>query len=106
MGSGTPLRELLFVDDLVNAIKLIIEKNCEYQIVNIGSSTEISIKDLAEKIANLIGFQGKIVFDSSKPDGVRRKTLDSSRIHSFDWRPATNLDIGLKTTYEWYVENK
>jgi len=105
-GSGTPLRELLFVDDLVNAIELIIEKNCEYQIVNIGSSTEISIKDLAEKIANLIGFQGKIIFDSSKPDGVRRKTLDSSRIHSFDWRPATNLDVGLKTTYEWYVENK
>ena len=104
-GSGTPLREFLFVDDLVDAIKLLIERDCEYQILNIGSSLEISIKDLSRKIADLIGFNGKIIFDSTKPDGVERKTLDSSRILSYDWKPATNLDTGLKTTYEWYKAN-
>ncbi len=104
-GSGTPLREFLFVDDLVDAIKLLIEKDCEYQILNIGSGFEISIENLAKKIADLIGFKGKILFDSTKPDGIKRKTLDSSQILSFDWKPETNLDTGLKNTYEWYKAN-
>jgi len=105
-GSGNPLRELLYVDDLVDAIEVVLKNPKDFDIINVGSNIEISIRDLAIKIKKLVGFEGEIVFDKTKPDGVERKTLDSSKIHSLDWRPVTNLDIGLKTTYEWYIENK
>lgn len=103
-GSGKPSRELLFVDDLVSALEVIIESNPKEEIINVGSGSEISIKDLANKISLIAGYKGKVVFDKSKPDGVLKKTLDSSLISSLNWSPKVGLDDGLKRTYEWYRE--
>ena len=103
-GSGKPTRELLFVDDLVSALEVIIDSNPKEEIINVGSGSEISIKDLANKISFIAGYKGKVVFDKSKPDGVLKKTLDSSLISSLNWSPKVNLDDGLKRTYEWYRE--
>ena len=103
-GSGKPSRELLFVDDLVSALEVIIESNPKEEIINVGSGSEISIKDLANKISLIAGYKGKVVFDKSKPDGVLKKTLDSSLISSLNWSPKVDLDDGLKRTYEWYRE--
>lgn len=103
-GSGKPSRELLFVDDLVSALEIIIESNPKEEIINVGSGSEISIKDLANKISLIAGYKGKVVFDTSKPDGVLKKTLDSSLISSLNWSPKVALDDGLKRTYEWYRE--
>ena len=103
-GSGKPSRELLFVDDLVSALEIIIESNPKEEIINVGSGSEISIKDLANKISLIAGYKGKVVFDTSKPDGVLKKTLDSSLISSLNWSPKVGLDDGLKRTYEWYRE--
>ena len=101
-GSGKPTRELLFVDDLVSALEVIIESSPKEEIINVGSGNEISIKDLANKISLISGYKGKVIFDTSKPDGVLRKTLDSSLISSLNWSPKVDLDDGLKRTYEWY----
>jgi|TARA_A200000113_G_scaffold2674_1_gene2866 GDP-L-fucose synthase len=104
-GTGSPLREFLFVDDLSNAIEFLIDKNIDNDILNVGSSEEVSIKDLAEKIKSIIGFNGKLAFDSSKPDGNPRKLLDSSIINSLGWKSSINLTDGLKKTYLWYTKN-
>ena len=103
-GSGKPTRELLFVDDLVSALEVIIESNPKEEIINVGSGSEISIKDLANKISFIAGYKGKVVFDTNKPDGVLKKTLDSSIISSLNWSPKVELDDGLQRTYEWYRE--
>jgi len=104
-GTGSPLREFLFVDDLSNAIEFLIDKNIDNDILNVGSSEEVSIKNLAEKIKSIIGFNGELAFDSSKPDGNPRKLLDSSIINSLGWKSSTNLSDGLQKTYLWYTNN-
>ena len=105
-GSGTPLREFLHVDDLAKAVLVCLEKYDDPQQINIGSGDEISIKDLGQKIANLTGFTGKVVWDSNRPDGTPRKVLDSTKIHRLGWKAAITLDEGITTTVEWYQENK
>ena len=105
-GSGTPLREFLHVDDLAKAILVCLEKYDDSQQINIGSGDEISIKDLAVKIANLTGFTGKIVWDANRPDGTPRKVLDSMKINKLGWKPSITLDQGIAATVEWYQENK
>ena len=105
-GSGTPLREFLHVDDLAKAILVCLEKYDDSQQINIGSGDEISIKDLGQKIANLTGFTGKVVWDSNRPDGTLRKVLDSTKISKLGWKPAITLDQGITATVEWYQENK
>jgi len=104
-GSGTPLREFLHVDDLAKAVLLCLEKYDDSQQINIGSGEEISIKDLGQKIANLIGFTGKIVWDSNRPDGTPRKVLDSTKINKLGWKATITLDQGIAATVEWYQEN-
>ncbi len=104
-GSGKPLREFLYVDDLAKAIEFIIENDIDENLINIGSGEEISILDLAKKIRTVVNFPGELIFDSSKPDGNPRKLLDSSLIDSFGWKPTVNLDDGLKISYEWFVKN-
>ena len=84
-GSGEPFRELLYIDDLINAVTEIIQNNLKSSIINIGSGEEIRIKDLVFKICEIIGYDGNIVFDKSKPDGIYRKTLDSSIINNLGW---------------------
>ena len=105
-GSGTPLREFLHVDDLAKAILVCLEKYDDSQQINIGSGDEISIKDLALKIANLTGFTGKVVWDANRPDGTPRKVLDSTKINNLGWKPSITLDQGIASTVEWYQENK
>ena len=104
-GTGTPLREFLFVDDLALAIEFLINKKVEKTIINVGSNEEISIKDLALLIKELINFEGELVFDNSKPDGNPRKLLDSSYLNSLGWETKTNLREGLKISYDWFLKN-
>jgi len=105
-GSGTPLREFLHVDDLAKAVLVCLEKYDDSQQINIGSGDEISIKDLGQKIANLTGFTGKVVWDSNRPDGTPRKVLDSTKISKLGWKTTITLDQGIAATVEWYQENK
>ena len=105
-GSGSPMREFLHVDDLAKAVLVCLEKYDDSQQINIGSGDEISIKDLGQKIANLTGFTGKVVWDSNRPDGTPRKVLDSTKINKLGWKPAITLDQGIAATVEWYQENK
>jgi len=104
-GSGTPLREFLHVDDLAKAILVCLEKYDDSQQINIGSGDEISIRDLAVKIANTIGFTGGIVWDANRPDGTPRKVLDSTKINNLGWKPIITLDGGIKSTVDWYSKN-
>ena len=104
-GSGTPLREFLFVDDLSKSINFIIENDINDYLINIGSGEEISILDLAQKIKKIMKYEGEIIFDDSKPDGNPRKLLDSSLINSYGWQNNVGLDEGLKITYDWFLKN-
>ena len=104
-GSGKPLREFLYVDDLSMSILHIIENQIEDDLINIGSGEEISIYDLSLKIKNILDFQGEIVFDTSMPDGNPRKLIDSTKINSYGWKHQISLDEGLKKTYDWFLEN-
>jgi len=105
-GSGTPFRDFLHVDDLAKAILVCLEKYNDPQQINIGSGSEISIKDLALKIANLTGFTGNIVWDANRHDGTPRKVLDSTKINKLGWKPSITLDQGIASTVKWYQENK
>ncbi len=105
-GTGKPLREFLYVDDLALSIKFIIENEIVESLINIGSGEEISILSLAEKIQNIIGYKGKLIFDSSKPDGNPRKLLDSSLINNYGWKSSTTLDTGLRIAYDWFISNE
>ena len=105
-GSGKPLREFLFVDDLAEAINFLLDLEIDYDILNVGSGKEISIYDLAVKIKQVIGYDGQLVFDSSMPDGNPRKLIDSSKMNELGWEAKTDLDEGLKITYDWFLDNK
>ena len=104
-GRWSPLREFLYVDDLASAIKFVIENDISHDLINVGFGEEISIKDLAYKIKNVVGFKGNIDFDTTKPNGNPRKLLDTSIIKSYGWKPKFNLDEGLKVSYKWYKNN-
>ena len=104
-GTGKPLREFLYVDDLANAVEFILNKNIQDDLINIGSGEEISILKLAELIKDVIGYEGSLVFDTSMPDGNPRKLLDCSLINSYGWNHNTNLATGLEKTFDWYKNN-
>jgi GDP-L-fucose synthase len=104
-GTGNPLREFLHSDDLANAIKFILENNITDPLINIGSGDEISIKELAFIIKDVVGFQGELVFDSSKPDGNPRKLLNSNLISSYGWSPKIEIKHGIVNTFEWFINN-
>ena len=101
-GSGTPLREFLHTDDLANACTYLLENYDDDAPINVGWGRDISIADLAVLIAQIIGFEGQIQWDSSKPDGTPRKLLDTTKINSLGWVPAISLQDGIESTYEWY----
>ena len=104
-GSGNPLREFLFVDDLVEGLIFLAENYNDIQPINIGSGLELSIKELAQKIKIITGFKGKIKFDKSFPDGVMRKILDIKKIKKLGWEPKFNIDESLKITFDWFIKN-
>jgi GDP-L-fucose synthase len=104
-GTGAPKREFLHVDDLGSAAVFLMEKYDEPDIINVGTGEDVSIKELAELIRMTVGYEGDIVWDSSKPDGTPRKLLDVSKLHSLGWQHAIALPDGLKNTYEWYKAN-
>ena len=104
-GTGTPKREFLFVDDLSNAIKFLIENGIDEGIYNIGSGSEISIGDLVIVLAEIINYDGKIEFDKKYPDGNPRKAIDSSKINNLGWKPDIDIKNGLNMTYDWYINN-
>ena len=102
-GSGKPLREFLYVLDLAECIKYIIESKLDEDLINVGSGEEISIKDLAMLISEILNYKGDLVFNTEMPDGNPRKLLDSSLLKSYGWFPSTNLEKGLKETIKWYL---
>ena len=104
-GTGEPLREFLYAEDLAEAIDFVIQNDINEKLLNVGSGKEITIKNLSNLIKEIVGFEGKLNFDSSKPDGNPRKLLDSSKIFNLGWEPKTDLNIGLDTTYKWYLES-
>lgn len=106
-GSGTPLREFLHVDDLAQAIlKLSIKESVKYNLYNVGSGYEISIKNLALLISKIVGFKGDIVWNSKMKDGTPRKLLNNDRIFSEGWSPTIKLEQGIEKTYLWFIENE
>ena len=106
-GTGSPKREFVFVDDIVDACILLLTSRLRNDIlpINIGVGSDISIKSLAEKISKIVGYSGAIVWDKSKPDGVPRKLLDNIKITSLGWKHEMQLESGLKLTYQWYLDN-
>jgi len=104
-GSGNPRREFLHVSDLAEAVVIVLEKYNEDSHLNIGFGSDISIRELAEKIATISNFRGEISWNSNKPDGVERKVLDVSRITSLGWKPKVALDEGISSTIDWFRGN-
>jgi GDP-L-fucose synthase len=104
-GTGSPLREFMHVDDLVRAVAWALSVEPAVDLYNVGSGQELSIRDLAELIARVVGYEGEVHWDASKPDGTPRKLLDSSRLHALGWRAEVSLEEGIRATYAWYVAN-
>jgi GDP-L-fucose synthase len=104
-GTGTPLREFLYVDDLARGVVFCMDNFDEYEHINCGSGSESSIRELAETVKQVVGFEGPIVFDTTKPDGTPRKLMDSSRLHAMGWKPQVSLAEGIRLSYEWFLAN-
>jgi GDP-L-fucose synthase len=104
-GTGAPLREFLYVDDLADAAIFLMEKYSSEEIVNVGVGKDISILDLAQLVSRVIGYSGSITTDPTKPDGTPRKLLDVSRINSLGWQAKTDLRSGVEQAYQWYLAN-
>jgi len=104
-GTGTPRREFLHVDDLADACVHLMRNYSGGDIVNVGVGEDLSILELARKVASVVGYRGQIQTDPSKPDGTPRKLLDVSRLHQLGWRARIDLDAGLASTYDWFLKN-
>jgi GDP-L-fucose synthase len=105
-GTGTPKREFLYSDDLADACLFLMNNYSGNEIVNIGVGEDLPIKELAEKIKEVVGYEGELKFDTSKPDGTPRKLVDVTKLNSLGWKASTSLDKGLKETYNWFLENE
>ena len=104
-GSGTPMREFLFVDDLANACLFLMENYNEEDTVNIGTGKDVTILELAKTIQKIVNYVGELNFDSSKPDGTPRKLLNVSKINNLGWKHQIELEVGIKMTYDWCLQN-
>jgi GDP-L-fucose synthase len=103
-GTGTSRREFLHVDDLADAVVWLLANYEEKQFLNVGTGEDISIRELAELVKEIVGYRGKLVFDVTKPDGVPRKLLDVSRLHAAGWKHKIALREGLQRTFQWYLQ--
>ena len=104
-GSGTPMREFLFVDDMAAAVVFALENKLPDYLYNIGTGEDLTIKQLADTIQKITGHQGKIIWDSSKPNGTPRKLMDISKMHELGWKHQVKLEEGIQLTYDWFLEN-
>ena len=104
-GSGTPMREFLYVDDLAEAVCFALEHPLKEHLYNVGSGTDLTIKALAERIQEVVGHEGEILWDATKPDGTPRKLMDVSKLKQAGWHASTSLNEGLKLTYDWFLEH-
>jgi GDP-L-fucose synthase len=104
-GSGKPRREFLHVDDLASACLLLLEKYDSPEIINVGCGEDISIRELAELICEVVGFDGDLAWDTTKPDGTPRKLLDVTKLRALGWKPSISLRDGIARTYEWFLTN-
>jgi GDP-L-fucose synthase len=105
-GTGTPLREFLHVDDLADAVVFLMDRYDASEPINCGTGSDVSIRQLAEMIGRVAGFEGKLVFDTGKPDGTPRKLMDSSRLAALGWRPRTSLEEGVNEVYCWFARTQ
>jgi len=105
-GSGNPRREFLHVDDVADACAFLMERYASNEIVNVGAGVDITIRDLATLIAEVVGFEGGLRFNPAQPDGMPRKLLDVSRMTALGWTPTISLRAGLASTYRWFLENQ
>ncbi len=105
-GTGAPLREFLHVNDLEEAVYFALENTLPDYLYNVGSGSEISIKELATLVKNTIGYTGEIIWDSTKPDGTPRKLMDSSKMNTLGWKPSVSLEEGIASTYQWFLNNE
>ena len=105
-GTGSALREFMHVDDCADALVFLMQSYSESQLINVGTGQEITIRDLARAVAEVVGYKGRLVFDASKPDGMPRKLLDSSRMLAMGWRPRVELAEGRRETYRWFLSQR
>jgi GDP-L-fucose synthase len=103
-GTGTPRREFLHADDLADALRFLLENYNSSEIINVGSGEDLTIRELVEIVARVIGFEIDLVFDSTKPDGTPRKLLDTTRLQALGWKPRISLNDGIQQTYHWFLE--
>jgi len=103
-GTGSPRREFLHVDDMADAAVFLAENYDEEELINVGYGDDVTIKALAEMVGEVVGFQGQIVFDTSKPDGTPRKLMDSTKLRNIGWTPKISLREGLESTFQWYLD--
>jgi GDP-L-fucose synthase len=104
-GTGTPRREFLHVDDLADAVVYMLERYDEEPIVNVGWGEDVTIRELAEAIMAVSGYQGRLEFDATKPDGTPRKLLDTTRLTALGWKPKITLKAGIESTFAWFREH-
>ncbi len=104
-GTGRPMREFIYVDDVADACFFLMHRYNESNIINVGTGREVSIKELAHLIKEVVGYDGKIIFDTSKPDGSHRKSLDVTNLKNLGWQAKTSLKDGLQKTYHWYLRH-
>nr|WP_304438241.1 GDP-L-fucose synthase [Flavobacterium sp. TAB 87] len=104
-GTGTPMREFLFVDDMAAAVVYALENQLPYHLYNVGTGEDLTIKKLAATIQKIVGHTGEIIWDDAKPDGTPRKLMDVSKMNNIGWKHKINLEEGIKKTYSWFLEN-
>jgi GDP-L-fucose synthase len=105
-GSGTPMREFLHVEDMADAVVFALENQFQDNLYNVGTGTDLTIKELAELIQKIVGYEGDIVWDSSKPDGTPRKLMDVSKMSQAGWKAKIGLEEGIRSTYQWFLKNQ
>ena len=104
-GSGTPRREFLHADDLADALRFLLENYDLPELINVGCGEDLTVRELAEIVLEVVGFKADLVFDATKPDGTPRKLLDIRRLKKLGWQPRISLRNGIRQTYEWFLQN-
>ena len=105
-GTGKPRREFLYIEDLADACLFLMDTYESSELINVGSGVDMAIKDLARLVQGIVGFKGKLTFDTTKPDGAMRKLLDSRKINKLGWKPKVDFEDGIRKTYQWFLKNK